>query len=127
MTVTYVGDLSTDLDKVRFHIDDTVENSGVKPGGGNYQDAEINALLTANSNDIDRTITMLFQQLAASWARYVDTQVGDRRESLSQVAKQYRNLAQKWQSGELSTGENAVYFSEISLGIDEESSDYSNP
>lgn len=44
MAFTWVGDLSTDLDLVRFHIGDTDEN------GAWLQDETINALLTAEGS-----------------------------------------------------------------------------
>lgn len=46
MAFTYNPALTTDLAKVRFAIGDTVESSGPKPDASNYQDAEINAIVT---------------------------------------------------------------------------------
>ena len=95
MTFTYEGNLSTDLDKTRFYVQDTVEDSGPKPGGSNFTDEEIEGV-----DDItgswQRTVYALFQTLAAIWTHYVDITIGPRRESLSQVAKSYRDQAKAW-------------------------------
>lgn len=44
MTLTYIGDLSTDLDKVRFHLADT------DSAGYYLEDATITALLTSEGS-----------------------------------------------------------------------------
>lgn len=95
MTFTYAGTLSTDLDKIRFKIGDTTSGSGPKPSGGNYTDEEIAGLLTLEGS-VNRTIAALYENLAAIWAHYVDTQIGPRDEKLSQVANRYWNLAKEW-------------------------------
>ena len=95
MTFTYVGTLVTDLDKIRFKLQDTVSGSGIKPNGGNFTDEEINGLL-AIEGTVNRTVSALYEALAVVWSNYVDTQVGARREALSTVADKYMNLASKW-------------------------------
>ena len=50
MAFTYLGDLSTDLDKVRFNIGDTVASSGPKPASGNFTDAELGGLITSEGS-----------------------------------------------------------------------------
>lgn len=97
MTFTYVGTLTTDLDKVRFRINDTVENSGVKPDGGNFTDEEINGLLTLEGN-VNRTIAALYETLSSVWAGYIDTKIGSRDEKQSQIADRYAKLASQWRS-----------------------------
>ena len=95
MAFTYVGDLSTDLDKVRFHISDTVENSGPKPGSGNYSDAELGGLITTEGS-YQKAVAATFETLAGAWSQYVDTAIGPRRQSYSQTAKGYETLAKTW-------------------------------
>lgn len=95
MTFTYVGTLATDLDYIRFKISDTTSGSGPKPSGGNFTDEEIAGLLTAEGTT-ERTIAALYETLAATWARYVDTRIGDRDEKLSKVADHYLDLATQW-------------------------------
>lgn len=95
MTFTYAGTLATDLDTIRFQIGDTVENSGVKPNDGNFSDEEINGLL-AREGTAERTIAALYENLAAVWARYVNTRIGPRSEELGKVADNYLKLAKQY-------------------------------
>jgi len=95
MAFTYVGDLSTDRDKVRFYLQDTVSASGPKPGGGNFTDAEVDGLVTVEGT-WQRAVAGGFEALAAVWAQYADLWVGPRKESLSQVAERYAALAKRW-------------------------------
>jgi transcription initiation factor IIE alpha subunit len=96
MTFTYVGTLTTDLDKIRFKIQDTVSGSGVKPNNGNFTDEEIAGLLAIEGNNINRTVAALYEALAVAWAKFIDTKMGSRDEKLSQVAANYLKLATKW-------------------------------
>lgn len=96
MGFTYIGDLSTDLDEIRFTIGDTVENDGVKPGTGsatNFSDEEITGLLTREGSVI-RTLGRLYQVLANSWSNFVDSKIGPRDEKLSKIADNWRK---QWQ------------------------------
>jgi hypothetical protein len=97
MTFTYLGTLATDLDTIRFKVQDTVENSGVKPNGGNFTDEEI-AGLFAIEGTIDRTVAALYEALATVWSNYVDSEIGPRNEKLSQIAARYQKLAADWRS-----------------------------
>lgn len=97
MTFTYNGDLATDLDEIRFKIQDTVANSGVKPAGGNFTDEEIAGLLT-HEGTVERTVAGLYEALAVVWANHVDTSIGPRNEKLSQAADRYQKLATKYRS-----------------------------
>jgi Fe-S-cluster formation regulator IscX/YfhJ len=92
MTFTYLGNLSTDLDTIRFRVQDTVENAGVKPNSANFTDEEINGLF-AFEGDVNRTVAALYEALATAWANFIDTKVGSRDEKLSQVADRYGKLA----------------------------------
>lgn len=95
MTVTYVGDLSTDLDNVRFSIADTVEDSGPKPSGGNFTDEELTPLI-AREGSWQRAVAACFDALEAEWTKYADISVGPRRESYSQIAVRYAVKAREW-------------------------------
>jgi len=92
---TYVGDLSTDLDQVRFYIGDVTSGSGVLPGDSNFTDAELNGLIT-NEATWQRATAAAFDVLVARWMRYVDNTTGPRRENLSQIAEGYRKQAATW-------------------------------
>lgn len=95
MTFTYIGDLSTDLDEIRFTIGDTTSGSGVKPDLSNYSDEEIAGLLTLEIT-VGRTIARIYENLATLYAPYIDTKMGARDEKLSQKGKMYLALAKKW-------------------------------
>lgn len=95
MAFTYSDALTTNRDKVRFYIQDTAEDSGPRPSGGNFTDAEIDGLITVEGS-WRRAVSAAFETLAAQWSRYADISAGPHRESLSQIAKSYRQQAQEW-------------------------------
>lgn len=97
MTVTYVGDLSTDLDKARFYLNDTVEGSGPKPSDGNFSDAELNGLIAAEGS-WQKAVAAGFETLAAAWRPLTDIRVGSRAESLSKIADGFAKDAEKWRA-----------------------------
>lgn len=92
---TYIGDLSSDRDKTRFYLNDTDPGDGPLPGDRNFSDNEIDGLVTMEGT-WQRAVAAGFEALASAWAMYVDTQVGPRREQMSQVSEQYEKLAAKW-------------------------------
>jgi hypothetical protein len=91
MAFTYV--LTTDIGKVRFEIGDYTLNTGVRPGGVNFTDEEITAVLTEESNEILATVIRLMDVLSREWAIAVDITLGPRKEAFSQVSKHYADLA----------------------------------
>lgn len=97
MTFTYLGTLTTDLDKVRFYIADRAVGSGPRPGAGNFTDEEIAGLI-AIEGSWQRTIAALFEVLASEWADEVNITVGPRREELAQVAEHYLKQAAVWRN-----------------------------
>jgi hypothetical protein len=97
MTFTYVGDLSTDLDNVRFNIGDTVENTGVRPSGSNFTDEEIGGLITREGS-WQKATAAIYETLAAEYARFVNLTLGPRREDMSDAAKMYKGLAEEWRA-----------------------------
>lgn len=122
MAFTYAGTLTTDLDYIRFKINDTVENSGVKPNGGNFSDAEINGLLVIEGTK-ERTVAAIYETLSIVWANFVDTKIGPRDEKLSQVSARYAQWAKEWRDDYgLPDGISSVTTGSINLGIDEEDS-----
>ena len=106
MTFTYIGTLVTDLDKIRFKVQDTASGSGPKPTGTNFTDEEINGLL-AIEGTVNQTVAALFEALASIWGHYVDTRIGPRDEKLSQIAERYAKQAKEWRD-EYGYGDNAT-------------------
>ena len=94
MAFTYDATLSTDLSKVRFHIDDTTSGSGPMPSGGNFTDAELTYLLTGGSVAI--AVSDAMGAIAARWSGYSNITVGPRREEYSQVAQAWERRKTSW-------------------------------
>lgn len=96
MAVTYSDSLATDRDKVRFWIQDTVENAGAKPSDGNFSDAEIAAVITAEGS-WQRAVAALFDTLAAAWRKHQTFQTeGGFKVELGKIADGYASDAEKW-------------------------------
>src|SRR5690349_4209261 len=91
--MTFTNNLATAIGKVRLEIGDDVENSGVRPDGTNLSDEAIQVLLDREEDDEMRAAAAACELLARHWARFADITLGPRRESLSQVAAQYRAQA----------------------------------
>jgi hypothetical protein len=95
MTFTYVGDLSTDLDKVRFHIGDTVENAGPKPSSGNFTDEELGGVITSEGS-WQRAVAAVLDVLAVLWSPSTDIKIGPQWLFLSQTKEGFEKRAQQW-------------------------------
>ena len=95
MTFTYLGTLATDLDQVRFAIQDKVLQAGPLPDQGNFSDEELAGLIS-REGDWTRAVAAAFEALEAAWSTHADLQVGQRREAYSQIAARYGSLADKW-------------------------------
>jgi len=98
MTVTYLGTLATDRDKVRFHLGDTVTAAGPLPADANFTDAEIDGLVTAEGS-WERAVAAGFERLAAEWTRYPSfRETNGLSLNRSDIAKGYREQADQWHS-----------------------------
>ncbi len=97
MAFTYLGDLSTDLDKVRFYTGDSsnAPGVGIKPGGVNFLDSELSGLITVEGK-WQRAVAAVYEALAALFAQEVDERAENTSMSYSQKAKQYAALAKEW-------------------------------
>lgn len=73
MTITF--DLSsTDysgyrLSQFRLLIGDAAEGDGPRPNRRNFQDEELNTFLLLEGDDLNRAVALVFETLAAEWAR----------------------------------------------------------
>lgn len=93
MAFTYDFGIKRDVARVRLALGDTVKDSGVLPGGVNYTDDEIEAVLSDCNNDVDAAVFVFLKGLSNAWGTYVDITVGPRKESLSDVAFHYAKRA----------------------------------
>lgn len=95
MAVTYDDALSTDLDKVRYYLQDTVEDSGPKPADANFTDNELNGLLTVEGS-WQRAVAAGFETLAAAWRRYPSFTADGLRLDRTKIADGYAAQAKEW-------------------------------
>jgi hypothetical protein len=95
MAFTYLDTLATDRDKVRFHIQDTIEDEGRKPNNGNFSDAEIDGLLTIEGS-WQRAVAAGFEALASIWATESSFSVFNGQFTRNTVGVQYQKLAELW-------------------------------
>lgn len=122
MTFTYdtANPFTLDRDKIRSKVQDTVENSGVKPDGVNFSDEFIAGLLTDQGN-VNRTVAALYETLATAWANYVNTEMGPRREDQGKIADNYMKLAKQWRNDYgYAEGDNIIQLGSLDEGISED-------
>lgn len=95
MSVTFNADLSTDLDLVRFHLWDTVENKGPLPRRLNFDDDTLTALI-ADQGSWERAVAAAFDALAAAWQPETTFSVREGTFQRSDAAAGYRKQADEW-------------------------------
>jgi hypothetical protein len=95
MAFTYVGTLTTDLDRVRFHLGDTAYEAGPRPADANFTDAELNGLVTLEGN-WQRAVAAGFERLAAEWTRYPNFSTDGLRVDRSDIAAGFKAQAAQW-------------------------------
>jgi len=95
MTYTYNGDLATDLDVERFHLGDTVEDSGVLPSGLNFTDDELGGLQTLTGT-VNKTVSAAMAAVAAQWSSYANLTVGPRKEEYAAIADAWDKRRAAW-------------------------------
>jgi hypothetical protein len=94
-TLTYDDALSTDRDRVRFHLADTVASSGPRPSGGNFTDDEIAGLVTLHGS-WQRAVAGGLERLAAEWRKYTNITSGPMKEEFAKIAEGYAADAKEW-------------------------------
>lgn len=124
MAFTYSGTLATDLDKVRFYLQDTVSGSGPKPADGNFTNAELTGLITTEGS-WQRAVAAGFETLATAWRRYPSFTADGLQLARSDIAKGFDEQAQKWrkQYGTSTTARTGVAGSRAPTRVDGYSSD----
>lgn len=95
MTFTYDGDQGTDLDKVRFAIQDVTSGSGPLPADANFTDEVIAGTITLEGI-WQRATAACFEALATAWARHVTFRADGLSLSRSDIADQYAEQAKIW-------------------------------
>lgn len=95
MAFTYVGDLSTDIDKIRFYTGDVTQGSGPRPSDGNFSDEELTGIISLEGS-WQRSIAACFERLAAEWTRHPSFKADGLNLNRSDIAKGYREDARGW-------------------------------
>ena len=97
MAFTYLGNLSTDLDKVRFHIGDTAASAGPLPSQANFTDAELNSFMDEEGT-WQKAVAYACETLANAWATSVSFSADGTRIDRSDVARAWSDMAAKWRA-----------------------------
>jgi hypothetical protein len=97
MAFTFSPSLDSDLDTVRFNINDITFQSGPLPDGENVADETIDALLTSEGNATCATAA-LFDYLAAAWRNKPVFGPGELSTIHVNVAAGYEREAVKWRA-----------------------------
>jgi hypothetical protein len=95
MAFTYNDDLSTNRDKVRFHLGDTTRNAGPLPADANFTDDEIAGMITAEGT-WQRAVAAGLEVLARQWTRYPTFKADGLSLNRSDIAKGFRAEAMEW-------------------------------
>ena len=95
MAFTYLGNLSTDLDKVRFHIGDTAASAGPLPSQANFTDAELTGLLST-AGSVNKAVSAAMAGISARWASYANISVGPRKEDYATIAEAWSKRQAEW-------------------------------
>ena len=98
MTFSYNINLESDTDKIRYRVQDTAPGSGPKPGGGNFEDEELEGLLLIEGS-VERAVAAVYEALATSWSSVAtESEIGPRREKFGETAGKYQDLAKRWRA-----------------------------
>lgn len=92
---TYIGNLSTDRDKIRFHLNDTDPGQGPLPEDKNFADTEIDGLITQEGT-WERAVAAGLEMLARAWTRHPTFRADGLSLNRSDIAKGYREDAMNW-------------------------------
>jgi len=95
MAFTYDDALSTDRDRVRFHLGDVTMAAGPRPADDNFSDAEIDGLVTIEGS-WQRAVAGGLERLAVEWLRYPSFKGDGLTLNRSDIAKGYQSQAASW-------------------------------
>jgi hypothetical protein len=94
---TYLGDLSSNRDRVRLYLADTDPGGGPLPSDRNFSDNEIDGLITIEGS-WQRAVAGGFEALASAWRRYPSHTADGLQFSGSDIAKGYAESAREWRT-----------------------------
>ena len=97
MAFSYIGDLSTSREKVRFYLGDKTDGAGPLPDDANFSDGEIDGLISTEGS-WQRAVAAGFETLAARWRRYPDFKADGLSLSRSDIADGFLAQAKFWRT-----------------------------
>ena len=95
MAFSYDDTMPANLDRVRFHLQDTVEGKGPKPANGNFSNAEIEELI-ASEDTWRLAVAAGVEVLASAWSEKMSFSVVNGSFTRSDASKQYLAMAKDW-------------------------------
>ena len=95
MAFTYLGDLSTDRERVRFYLQDTDATNGPKPEDANFTDEELDGVI-ATEGSWTGAVAAGFEALASAWRKHPDFKADDLSVSRTDIADGYAKAAALW-------------------------------
>ena len=102
MSWTYNANLSTDRDKVRFFIGDTVSGSGVRPNNVNLTNEEIDGLLTLGGS-WQAAAALACRALASAWMNQANSvAIGPYKVTYTDRARTYTEKAEQLEASTMS-------------------------
>ena len=107
MSINYDDRLTDDSDKMRFWLQDTVDDRGPKPAKKNFSDAEIDALITAEGS-WQRAVAAGFEVLTSAWQSETTFSVQNGSYTRSDAANGYRKMAIEWRDKHGYAGDGAT-------------------
>jgi len=119
----YTGDLTIDLQYIRFFTGDTQENTspaqgGPRPDKRNYSDEEINSVLTIEGHKV-ATVASLFETLASEWSAWALVDQEDRIEiDATKVFDAFMKRASEWRGKPDGAGTGATSLVAGVIGLD---------
>ena len=95
MSFTYEAPHRGDLDRIRFHIQDTEAGHGPLPEDKNIEDEEIDSILAAEGS-WQRAVAACFERLAAAWRKFPNLESDQFGLSRSHISRGYAEDADRW-------------------------------
>lgn len=92
---SYSDTRASDLDRVRFHINDTENGSGPLPGDSNFTDSEIEDMISVEG-DWRRAVAAGLERLSVAWRRHPTFQADGVSISRSHISRGYLDEAKVW-------------------------------
>lgn len=95
MSFTYSHNLSLDVHKVRFHIQDVEIGSGPLPEDENLSDEEITAQITIEGS-WQRAVAACLERIAVAWRKFPNLESDQMGLSRSHISNGYMQDAKRW-------------------------------